>query len=170
MDFINDNNIILDDHHGSRRDHSTLTALSLMQYKLTNNYHNNKISAIIQTDLSAAFDTVDHEILIQKMEHYGIRGKISRILQSFLSNRYQYVSIDSIDSDIKEALPCSVIQGSKLSALLYTLYINEVTVMHKLMNDELYNKLTGENIINNNNTIHHDILQYVDDSNNIIST
>ena len=38
------------------------------------------------------------------------------------------------------------------------------------MNDELYNKLTGENNINNNNTIHHDILQYVDDSNNIIST
>ena len=75
-----------------------------------------------------------------------------------MANRYQYVSIDSIDSEVKEALPCSVIQGSKLLSLLYTLYINEVTIINKLMTDEIYTKLTGDENINKNSTILHDIL------------
>ena len=147
-----------------------MTALSLMQHKLINNYHDNKTSAVIQTDFSAAFDTIDHDILIKKLEHYGLRGKISRIIQSFLANRYQYVSIDRVNSEVKEVLPCSVIQGSKLYSLLYTLYINKVTVVQNQINDDLYYKLTGE--VNNDKTngIHHEILQYVNDLNNIIST
>ena len=147
-----------------------MTALSLMQHKLINNYHDNKTSAVIQTDFSAAFDTIDHDILIKKLEHYGLRGKISHIIQSFLANRYQYVSIDRVNSEVKEVLPCSVIQGSKLYSLLYTLYINKVTVVQNQINDDLYYKLTGE--VNNDKTngIHHEILQYVNDLNNIIST
>ena len=141
-----------------------------MNHKLTNNYYDNIISAVIQTDLSAAFDTVDHDILINKLEHYGLRGKISRIIKSFLSDRHQYVSIDGVNSTIKKALPCSVIQGSKLSSLLYKLYINEVVVLQQLMNDEIYTKLTNDYTVYNNDTIKHEIIQYVDDSNNIIST
>ena len=147
-----------------------MTALSMLNHQLINNYHDGKITAIIQTDLSAAFDTVDYNILISKLEHYGLRGKISNILRSFLEDRYQYVSIDSIQSEVTQALPCSVIQGSKLSALLYTLYINEVTILHKLVHSEIYSKITGSvsnNIINN---IDHSIIQYVDDSNNVISS
>ena len=122
---------------------------------------------VIQTDLSAAFDTVDHETLLKKMEHYGIVGKMNNILNSFLSNRYQYVSIDGIKSDVVQSLPCSVIQGSKLSALLYTIYINEVTVLHKLMGSDLYGRITKESPIESER-INHDIIQYVDDTNNII--
>ena len=116
----------MEKHHGSRKDHSTLTAISFLNHTLINNYHSGKISTIIETDLSAAFDTVDHDILISKLDHYGIRGKFLNIIKSFLSNRSQYISIDSIESEILPALNCSVIQGSKISALLYTLYINEV--------------------------------------------
>ena len=95
------------------------------------------------------FDTVNHKILISKLSHYSIRNKASNIIRSFLNNRYQYVSIDTIKSGILESPPCSVIQGSKLSALLYTLYINEVTVLQNLMNDELYTKITGlDNVVN----------------------
>merc|ERR1711895_76184 len=72
MDFIGDNKIILEDHHGSRKDHSTLTALSLMNHSIINDYHSGKISTIIQTNLSVVFDTVDHNILISKLDHYGI--------------------------------------------------------------------------------------------------
>ena len=80
------------------------------------------------------------------------------------------MSIDSIHSEILPALDCSCIQGSKLSALLYTLYINEVPLLCNLMNTEIYNKLTNDttNIIPN--TIEHVTIQYVDDSNNIITS
>ena len=63
-EFINQNEIILPDHHGSRKDYSTMTAISCLNHKLLNNYNDGLISAVIQTDLSAAFDTVDHETLL----------------------------------------------------------------------------------------------------------
>ena len=166
-EFVNDNEIILPDHHGSRKDYSTMTAISCLNHKLINNYNDGLISAVIQTDLSAAFDTVDHETLLKKLEHYGIVGKTNNILNSFLSGRYQYVSIDGFKSEVIQSLPCSVIQGSKLSALLYTIYINEVTVLHKLMGSDLYGQITKAIPIKSE-TIKHDIIQYVDDTNNVI--
>merc|ERR1711895_195894 len=117
-EFININQIILPDHHGSRKDYSTMTAISCLNHKLLNNYNDGLISAVIQTDLSTAFDMVDHETLLKKLEHYGIGGKMNNLLSSFLSNRYQYVSIDGIESKVVQSLPCSVIQGSKLSVLI----------------------------------------------------
>ena len=166
-EFMDQNETILPDHHGSRKNYSTMTAISCLNHKLVNNYNNGLISAVIQTDLSAAFDTVDHVTLLKKLEHYGIVGKMNNILNSFLSNRYQYVSIDGFKSDVIQSLPCSVIQGSKLSALLYTVYINEVTVLQKLMGTDLYGQITNDTSIKYE-IIDHDIIQYVDDTNNII--
>merc|ERR1711873_65828 len=117
-EFIDHSEIILPDHHGSRKDYSTMTAISCLNHKLVNNYNDGLISAVIQTDLSTAFDTVDHSILLKKLEHYGIVGKMNNILNSFLSNRYQYVSIDGFKSDVIQSLPCSC----SCSALLYTVY------------------------------------------------
>merc|ERR1712177_26996 len=166
--FIDQNEIILPDHHGSRKNYSTMTAISCLNHRLINNYNDGLISAVIQTDLSAAFDTVDHETLLKKMEHYSIMGKMNNLLNSFLSNRYQYVSIDGIKSEVVQSLPCSVIQGSKLSALLYTIYINEVTVLYKLMGTDLYDRITQEFSPIKSEIIGHDIIQYVDDTNNVI--
>ena len=64
IDFCNDNNIITNNQHGSRKDYSTMTALADINHTLTTNYDSNKYSMVIQTDLSAAFDTVDHNILL----------------------------------------------------------------------------------------------------------
>merc|ERR1712115_756321 len=166
-EFIDDNSIILSDHHGSCKDHSTMTAISCLNHQLINNYNDGLISAVVQTDLSAAFDTIEHETLLTKMEHYGIVGKMNNLLRSFLSNRYQYISIDGIQSEVVQSLPCSVIQGSKLSALLYTIYINEVTVLHKLMGSDLYGLITQQSPIKSE-IINHDIIHYVDDTNNVI--
>merc|ERR1711873_190118 len=154
-------NLILPDHHGSRKDFSTMTAISAINHHLINNYNDGLISAIVQTDLSAAFDTIEHDTLLRKIEFYGISGKMNNILRSFLENRYQYVSIDGIKSEVIQSLPCSVIQGSKLSALLYMIYINEVTVLHKLMGADLYGQITKAIPIKSE-TIKHDIIQYVD--------
>ena len=69
-----------------------------------------------------------------------------------------------------KSLDCSVIQGSKMSGLLYTIYTNEIPLLHKIMNTYLFTKLTGKPQINTNNKITHDTINFVDDSTNIIST
>merc|ERR1712240_857909 len=107
------------------------------------------------------------ETLLRKIEYYGISGKMNNILRSFLSDRYQYVSIDGTQSEVIQSLPCSVIQGSILSAFLYTIFVNEVTVLHKLMGTELHGRIAKESPFISE-SIGHNIIQYLDDSNNII--
>ena len=65
--------------------------------------------------------------------------------------------------------PCSVVQGSKLSAVLYTLYTNEIPLLHTLMTKEIFNKLTNKQTIQNNDIIHTTV-NYVDDSTSVISS
>ena len=106
------------------------------------NYSLNNVTATIQTDMSSAFDTVDHDILISKLEHYGIRGQELFLMSSFLSSQSQFVEIDGIRSDILPSIDCSVIQGSKLSGLLYTLYVNEVPFLSKVINSVNFKLIT----------------------------
>ena len=72
------------------------------------------------------------------MEHYGIRGKALNIMRSFFTDRKQYVSIDGMESELKDACKCSVIKGSKMSSLLYILYTNEIPLLGNIMNNEVF--------------------------------
>ena len=88
------------------------------------------------------------------MEYYGIRGQTLEIFKSYLKNRRQLVEIDTYRSDIKQSLDCSVIQGSKLSGILYTIYTNEIPLIHTLMSDKIFTKLTGKPIIDTKDIEH----------------
>ena len=84
----------------------------------------------IFVDLNA-FDTVDHEILCEKLNHYGVRGNVNNLIKSYLANRKQYVSLNGFDSE-KNNIDCGVSQGSSLRPLLFLirLCLNETKSGH----------------------------------------
>jgi len=132
-------------------------------------YEQNNITCILITDLSKTFNTIDHAILLKKLEHYGIRGIYLTLMQSYLSNRQQLVEIDTYRSKIIQSEDCSVVQGSKLSGILYTIYTNEIPILFKIMNMDIFTTITGQPKMDIKD-IKHETTNFVDDSTNIIMT
>ena len=167
--YFEENEIILEEHHGGRRFHSTVTAMSVIEEAARRNIDNNKLGVIISTDLTAAFDTVNHRILAEKLKYYGLKGNMLGLLKSYLNQRFQYTEIQNMQSKISQSPDCSVIQGSKLSGILYTIYTNEVPRLHKLMEDKdwLMKRLKIKKP--NFQEINHTVVNFVDDSNSMIS-
>ncbi len=99
---------------------------------------NNQIAGGIFCDLLKAFDCVNHKILLDKLQVYGIHGKLNMLIQSYFTNRYQKVTYNN-NSSSWERINCGVPQGSILGPLFFFLYINDIpTVISDNNNMVLY--------------------------------
>ena len=96
--FLNSNNIIYNLQFGFRQQYSTSHALVNITENIRKALDGGNIGCRIFVDLQKAFDTVDHQILLTKLDHYGIRGVSNDWFKSYLSNQNQYVSINGFDS------------------------------------------------------------------------
>ena len=132
MEFLNINRIILPSHQGGLKHHGTDTALISILNNLNQNRDKQVISCVLQTDLSSAFDMIDHNILSQKLEHYGVRGLELKLMMNCMMGRRQFVELDTFRSNVTQSLNCSVTQGSKLSAICYLIYTNKSLNCRKL--------------------------------------
>ena len=125
VDFIDKHQILYKYQFWFRKVYSTEKAILEITDNLKLATDKGQITCGLFLDLSKAFDTVNHEILLSKLYLYGIRGTPHNCFESYLHNRRQYVKIDCTKSSY-ENITCGIPQGSTLGPLLFLLYVNDL--------------------------------------------
>lgn len=125
VDFLNKHNIISDRQFGFRQGFSTSNAvIELMKSIVYNIDADNKCLAVF-VDLAKAFDTVDHQLLMERLEKSGVRGSAYELFYSYLQNRRQSVKLNGIKSNY-QTVNIGIPQGTVLGPILFLIYINNL--------------------------------------------
>ena len=135
--FIQQHDILYDGQFGFRPKHSTIDAITKFVSDVLEAVDNIKCCVSVYLDLSKAFDTINHSILLRKLEHYGVRGKAHEWFKSYLSQRNQYVYYKNHKSE-SNAVPVGIPQGSVLGPLLFIIYCNDMPKLLKYCSSVIF--------------------------------
>jgi len=149
--FLSINDIIYDYQFGFRNKHSTILAITEIVDNIREELDKGNSVLGIYLDLSKAFDTVSHEILLYKLQYYGIRGLSNQWFKNYLENRTQLTYVNNTLSSPRK-MSVGVPQGSVLGPLLFLIYINDIcnsvsNAKTRLFADDTNLFFAGKNVI-----------------------
>lgn len=163
MNYLTTNSQISPTQYGFRPSYSTDLAVHHISQNIYNTLDDNKYQITLFCDFTKAFDTISHNILLEKLYNYGIRGKAHSWFRSYLLNRKQYTSFNNTSSSCN-VISCGVPQGSILGPVLFLLYINDITrctdkVKFLLYADDTTIFIQGSNLHNISITLNNELNQ-----------
>lgn len=135
--FFDKHNVLTPSQHGFRKHRSAESALLAQKEFILKTFEARKMVLGIFVDFTKAFDLLNHDILLHKLESLGVRGHALALFQSYLNNRCQYVTAGGSHSDVRPILS-RVPQGSILGPLLFNVFINDIVKISEVAEFIIY--------------------------------